>query len=82
MPTTEPCGSIPTLAKRLLTDRDVADRLAVSPNTIRTQRHLRLTGKPHWFILDPIMIGSCPRYDLEEFEEWLASRRKKKEVRR
>ena len=66
---------MPQTVHRLLTDKDVADRLSVSRNTIRTQRHYRLNGKPHWLTVDPIMIGSSPRYRLEDIEEWLASRR-------
>jgi predicted DNA-binding transcriptional regulator AlpA len=57
----------------LLRDREVAETLAVSRSTIRKQRFDRRRGAPHWFTLDPIMIGSVPRYRASDVEAWLAS---------
>jgi len=65
----------------LLRDRDVAERLAVSPVTIRKQRFDRRHGFPHWFTLDPVMIGSAPRYRISDVEAWLASQCAEKEAR-
>lgn len=49
-----------------LNDRDVATILNVSPNTIRVQRHYRLHGKDHYLKIDPVRIGSLPRYRRED----------------
>jgi hypothetical protein len=58
---------------QLLADRDIARALSISPVTIRKQRFDRRHGLPHWFTIDPIMIGSAPRYRLSDLELWLAS---------
>jgi predicted DNA-binding transcriptional regulator AlpA len=60
-------------ATRLLRDCEVASRLALSPATIRRQRFDRRHGLPHWFSVDPVMIGSAPRYRLADVEAWLAA---------
>lgn len=44
------------------TDRDLARLLSVSPNTIRVQRHYRRHDKDHYLKIDPVMVGSLPRY--------------------
>ena len=60
-------------APRLLRDREVASRLALSPATIRGQRFDRRHGLPHWFTVDPVMIGSAPRYRASDVDAWLES---------
>jgi len=60
---------------RLLCDREVAALLGVKEGTIRKQRCDRRHDRPHRFALDPVMIGSAPRYWESEFETWLANQR-------
>ena len=49
----------PTLPEvELEDDKGVAAIYKVKPGTIRVQRHLRRHGKPHWFKVDPIYVGS------------------------
>ena len=62
---------------RLLRDCEVASRLALSPATIRGQRFDRRHGLPHWFTIDPVMIGSAPRYRLADVEAWVDAQPKK-----
>ena len=59
---------------RLLCDREVAALLGVKEGTIRKQRCDRRHDRPHWFTLDPVMIGTAPRYWEAEFEAWLSAR--------
>jgi hypothetical protein len=50
------------IESEFLTDRDIGQLLSVSPNTIRVQRHYRRHNKDHFLRIDPVMIGSLPRY--------------------
>jgi hypothetical protein len=52
----------------------LADQLLMSVATIRSQRFRRRHGLDHWLHLDPVMIGSKPRYDRAKAELWLADR--------
>ena len=56
---------------QLLSDGAVACALAISPATIRQQRFRRRHRLPHWFSVDPVMIGSVPRYRVEDVQAWL-----------
>lgn len=53
--------------REFLTDMDIAQVLGVSPNSIRVQRHYRRKGVDHYLKIDPVMIGSLPRYRREDF---------------
>ena len=66
---------------QLLADREIARALSISPVTIRKQRFDRRHGLPHWFAVDPVMIGSAPRYRQVDVEAWLASQINRGEVR-
>ena len=52
-------------------DRWLAGQTRLKPETFRAQRFKRLHGLDHWFDLDPIYIGSKPRYRLSEALDWL-----------
>jgi DNA binding domain, excisionase family len=52
----------------LLTERELAKRLAVSQRTLQTQRQ---TGHGIPFI----KVGKCVRYRLEDVEQYLSDRR-------
>ena len=65
---------------QLLADREIARALSISPVTNRKQRFDRRHGLPHWFTVDPVMIGSVPRYRQVEIKAWLASLTNRREV--
>ena len=56
-------------------DKQIADILCLSISWVRKQRWLRRHGHPHILTLDPVMIGSVPRYCVEDVEAWLLSLR-------
>jgi hypothetical protein len=58
----------------LLNDADIALTLSMSRSWVRGQRSDRKHGLPHTLKIDPVMIGSSPRYlvsDVEGFIEGL-----------
>ena len=55
---------------KLLDDIGLGEIADMAPATFRVQRHLRRTGKPHWFNVDPIYVGSSPRYLPEEVTDF------------
>jgi predicted DNA-binding transcriptional regulator AlpA len=57
--------------ERLLCDREVGSLLSISPGTVRSQRFARRHGLAHWFTVDPVMIGSVPRYRSNEVLAWI-----------
>jgi hypothetical protein len=52
-----------------------ASALKMKPGTIRSQRWKRKHGQPHWLNIDPVMIGSKPRYRRSDAIAWLHDRR-------
>jgi hypothetical protein len=58
----------------LLRDSDAAGIIAMSQSWIRKQRMLRRRGLEHVLNIDPVLIGSVPRYRLADVLAWLASR--------
>ena len=56
-------------------DHWLAQRIGMKVSTIRSQRFKRRHGLPHWLDLDPVMIGSKPRYRLSMALDWLHGRR-------
>jgi predicted DNA-binding transcriptional regulator AlpA len=59
------------MAEPLLSDGDLASLIKMSRSWIRKQRMLRRAGLPHVLAIDPIMIGSRPRYCASEVETWI-----------
>jgi hypothetical protein len=57
--------------KHLLTDGDIAHQLGLSRSWVRVQRHRRKHGLDHAFEIDPVLIGSTPRYRVEDVEAWI-----------
>ena len=45
-------------------DKWFANRVGMKYSTIRSERFKRRHGLPHWLTIDPVMIGSKPRYRL------------------
>lgn len=56
---------------RLAGDREIADLLSLSQAWVRTQRYKRRHGLPHVFNIDPVLIGSVPRYRIDEVNNWI-----------
>lgn len=56
-----------------LSDQDIAKILRLSPAWVRKQRHLRNGGESHVLSINPVYIGSSPRYRLADFNQWLES---------
>ena len=54
-----------------LNDADVAAELCLSRSWVRKQRWLRKHDMDHVFELDPVMIGSVPRYRKDDFQTWM-----------
>ena len=52
-------------------DQWIAERIGMKVSTICSQRFKRRHGLPHWLDLDPVMIGSKPRYRLSTALNWL-----------
>ena len=57
----------------LLGDKELARLLSMSTSYVRKQRWLRRHGQPHIMILDPIMLGTSPRYRRSDVQAWLES---------
>lgn len=56
-----------------LSDQDIANILRLSTAWVRKQRHLRNRSEDHVLSIDPVYIGSSPRYRFTDFSEWQAS---------
>ena len=57
----------------LISDADIADMLGMSRSWVRKERFNRRRGLPHTLTIDPVMIGSAPRYRRSEVMTWVAS---------
>lgn len=55
----------------LLNDKALAQLLCISQSWVRKQRWLKRKGLSHVLTIDPIMIGSTPRYRQEDVMYWL-----------
>jgi hypothetical protein len=60
-------------------DNDIARFVGVSPSWVRLQRHFRKHNKPHVFDIDPIFLGSRPRYPVDAVQAWLEKLKDKKQ---
>jgi hypothetical protein len=49
-----------------LNDRDIAQLFGMSPGWVRMQRHFRRFGRDHFLTIDPVLIGTRPRYRRED----------------
>lgn len=55
----------------LLSDKDVAKLLSVSPSWVKCQRYKRKKGLDHTLNVPPVFIGTMPRYRQEDIDKWL-----------
>ncbi len=56
----------------LIDDVAVAALVSMSRSWVRAERFNRRHGLPHIFTLNPVMVGSSPRYRLEDVENWIS----------
>ena len=59
----------------LLNDRAISAMLCISQSWVRKQRWLRRKGDPHIFTIEPIFIGTAPRYRADDVVGWLESQK-------
>lgn len=64
-----------TTTPALLNDRALSQLLCISQSWVRKQRWLRRKGESHVLTIEPIMIGSTPRYRHEDVMCWLECQR-------
>ncbi len=64
----------PTPLTTYVDDAWIAERIRMSVSTIRGQRFKRLHQREHWLTIDPVYIGSKPRYRLADVRDWLSTR--------
>ncbi len=57
----------------LISDADIADMLGMSRSWVRKERLNRRRGLPHTLTIDPVMIGTAPRYRRSEVMDWIES---------
>lgn len=60
-----------------VSDKRIAEMLSVTPSWVRKQRSLRLNKQEHVLTIDPIYVGSSPRYETEEVLKWIHSLKQK-----
>jgi len=54
-----------------LNDKTLALAMCMSKSWVRVERHKRRKGLPHTLDIDPVMIGSSPRYRVEDVEAFI-----------
>ncbi len=64
----------PLQESEFVTDKWIAEQLQMSIATIRSQRFKRRHSEDHWLDLDPVYIGSKPRYRRKDVLAWLESK--------
>jgi hypothetical protein len=60
-----------TIESNLIGDGEISRQLCVSRSWVRKQRFHRRHQMPHVLDIDPVILGSMPRYRLEDFNQWL-----------
>ena len=56
---------------KFVDDNWIAEQIGMKVSTIRGQRFNRKHGHPHWLDIDPVFIGSKPRWRLNDVIAWL-----------
>jgi hypothetical protein len=64
-------GNTKSDSHQLLNDMDIAGILGVSKPWVRVERFKRRHGESHNFNIDPVMIGSMPRYRIADVHAWI-----------
>ena len=60
-----------SIGNQLISDGEIAEHLSMSKSWVRQQRWLRRKGEPHFLKLDPVMIGTSPRYRADDLNTLL-----------
>jgi hypothetical protein len=63
----------------LFNDKTVGFLVGFSAGWVRVQRYFRRRGMPHVLTIDPVIVGTKPRYVAAEVETWVESLKSKKE---
>tara|TARA_E500000331_G_C17005369_1_gene603915 strand:- start:433 stop:657 length:225 start_codon:yes stop_codon:yes gene_type:complete len=58
---------------RFLNDTNLAEAIGMSRSWVRVQRYKRRHNLPHILNIDEVMIGSSPRYHVEDVETFIQS---------
>ena len=56
---------------KFVDDNWIAERIGMKVSTIRGQRFNRKHGLRHWLDIDPVIIGTIPRWNLKKSVAWL-----------
>jgi hypothetical protein len=59
------------MSNQLLNDREIAKLTSMSTGWVRNQRWRRKHNEEHSLTVDPIMIGTTPRYRLNNIIDWI-----------
>ena len=59
------------MSSKLLNDTAVAEIVGMSNSWVRVQRHKRRKGLSHTLTIDPVLIGTSPRYRIEDVEAFI-----------
>lgn len=73
MQNTEASAQTERNSDAFLSDKEIAKILGLSAAWCRRQRHLRAKGEKHVLIIDPVYVGTSPRYRSSEVRAWLES---------
>jgi hypothetical protein len=57
----------------LLCDKEVARLIGLSPSWVRVERMKRRRGDNHYLEVDPVLIGTSPRYRYTDIDAWINS---------
>jgi len=57
----------------LVDDAFIALSLSMSVGWVRNQRWRRRHKQDHILTIDPVMVGTSPRYRIEDVSAWIAS---------
>ena len=55
----------------LISDTILAKKLTMSNSWVRQQRFKRKKGEDHSLTIDPVMVGTSPRYRIEDVEAFI-----------
>jgi predicted DNA-binding transcriptional regulator AlpA len=58
---------------RLIGDQEIAQLVSMSRSWVRKQRLNRRRALPHSLAVDPVMVGSVPRYRHTDIANWISS---------
>ena len=64
---------MPINIQAFMDDKGLASTICMSPSWVRVQRYKRRKGFSHTLTIDPVMIGTSPRYRIEDVEAFIES---------